>query len=170
MSAPPTVAELFKVAIQAERATEEMYRRLALMFRHVVPVARLIELYASEESGHAIWLDSLRRKVAAEKLAAPAIPTIYQDALNLSELPVSQKLEGIKTLEDAFNLIYEVEHGEINQVLNFLITTYYEDQKTELFLRDHLLEHIDRLQHELPEEYGTPEARLRVTAIQGGQS
>lgn len=164
MPASPTVADLFHVAIIAERTAEEMYRRLAKKFKHVAPFLRFMELYASEEAGHAVWLDSLLRKVLPEKLAAPAIPTLYSDALALSEIKVVEELDKVSTLEDAYTLIYELEHGELNQVLDFLITTYYEDTKTQVFLRELLRQHIERIEYDFPDEYGTSEARLRVAA------
>lgn len=160
-----TVEEIIQLAIEAERATEKLYRRLTRMFSHEVEIAQFIERFAAEESGHVIWLENLRRKLTPEKLAAPAIPLMYQDALRSSQLPVDEQLEKIRTLEDAYLLMVNVVNGEANQVLHALIQTYYEDETTRVFLQDHLRMHVERISAGFPPAYASREARVSVKAV-----
>jgi rubrerythrin len=160
-----TVDELIRLAVQAERATEKLYRRLTRRFTHVVEIAQFIERFAAEESGHVIWLENLRGILTPEKLAAPAIPLIYQDALRISQIPLEKRLAEVETLDDAYNLMVEVVNGEANQVLNALINTYYEDETTRDFLQEHLSQHMQRISSAFPPQYATPKARQKVKAV-----
>jgi rubrerythrin len=165
MTRSATVDELIRLAVQAERSTEILYRRLTRMFAHVVEIAQFIERYAAEESGHVIWLENLLGILSPEKLAAPAIPLIYQDALRISQNPLEKRLVEVETLDDVYNLMVEVANGEANQVLKALINTYYEDEKTRDFLQEHLSQHMQRISTKFPPQYATPKARQAVKAV-----
>jgi rubrerythrin len=167
MAASPSVDDLIQIAIQAERARAEFYRRLTRLFAHVTEIARFIERYAAEEASHVVWLETLRGKLTPEKLAAPAIPLMYQDALHVKQIQVEERLQAVETLDDAYHLIVEVVNGEANQLLSSLINTFYEDETTRVFLMDHLRQHIDRISQAFPEEFDTPEARKAVVAVRG---
>ena len=159
-----SVDELLALAIQSERATEDLYRRLRRMFSDVVEVAQFIERYASEEAGHVVWLENLRANLTPEKLAAPAVPLIFQDALRISRVSIDEKLDAVQTLDDAYHLILDVAKGEANQVLDALINTYYEDESTRDFLQDQLHQHMQRVSEAFPHQYASQAARLKVPA------
>jgi rubrerythrin len=165
MTASASVEELIQVAIEAQRATEELYRRLTQLFAHVPEVARFVDRYASEKAGHAVWLNSLRGKLSAEKLAAPAIPLIYQDAQRVAESSLRDDLDQIETLEDAYKLLVETVGGEANQVLEAIVNTYYEDEKTRIYLLGHLHQHLRRVETDFPDSFNTREARQTVKAV-----
>lgn len=165
MAGSPSVDDLIQVAIQAERATEELYRLLTKMFAHVAEVARFITGYAADETAHVVWLESLRGKLGPEKLAAPAIPLMHQEALRVSQAQVGKKLESVENLEDAYQLMVDIVHGEANQLLRSLINTYYEDESTRVFLLDHLRQHTERISKAFPAAYATRQARKSVKAI-----
>ena len=160
-----TVDELIQLVIQAQRATEMVYRQLVRMFTHVVEIAQFIERFAAEESGHIIWLQNLRSQLTSEKLAAPAIPLIYQDAMKIRQFPMEDRLQDIQTLEDAYHFIVDVVNGEANHVLGALINTYYEDEKTRAFLQDQLQRHMDRITDAFPPDYDNRNARLAIKAL-----
>lgn len=165
MAVSANVNELIDLAVQAERSTEALYRRLARLFAHLPEIARFIDRLAAEEAGHVVWLNNLRAKLTSEKLAAPAIPLIYQDAERVSQDSMADALDQIDTLEDAFQFLVEIVHGEANQVLEAIINTYYEDDTTRVFLLDHLRQHQWRVEHEFPAEYANRASRESVKAV-----
>jgi rubrerythrin len=165
LTASASVDQLIQIAIQAERATEQLYRQMKRLFVHVPDVARFIDRYAAEEAGHVVWLQNLRKRLSAEKLAAPAIPLIYQDAEQVSQGPMEEDLDRIETLEDAYQLLLGMVRGQANQVLEGIINTYYEEETTRSFLLDHLRQHQQRIETEFPDQYADLQARQAVRAM-----
>ncbi len=107
-----SVNQLFDMAIGAERAAEGVYRRLQAMFTPHPDVVRFWSDYAAAEDSHARWLEHIRGTLDAEQLAAPADPHTVHTAQELLRFPVEQALQGISTLDDAYQLASEMESGE----------------------------------------------------------
>ena len=93
-----TVAELFDLAIRAEKAAEEMYRGLEAKFAHYPEVASFWRQYAAEEAGHATWLERLRERLSQEELSAPADSRALENARVVLGFSVKGALEEIKNL------------------------------------------------------------------------
>ena len=160
-----TVGELFKLAIAAERAAEELYHRLAEKFDHRQKVADFWNKYAAEEAGHAKWLGQLRDRLSAEELSAPADPIKMQEARTALEFSVEQRLRGVQDLEEAYQLVNELENSETNAVFEFLINNFSADERTQMFLRSQLREHLARLAVEFPMKLGGRAWRQKIKAL-----
>ncbi|MDY7080096.1 MAG: hypothetical protein SXV54_24715 [Chloroflexota bacterium] len=166
MSNKTTMGELFELAITVEKAAEELYRGLEAKFVHHREVANFLGEYAAEEAGHAKQLESLRDTLSPEQLSAPADFQMPQDAHRILQSPVGKVLKGIKNLEEAYQLVHELEDSETNAILEFLITDFSMDRKAQYFLRVQLKEHIGRIMTEFPARFGDTASRLVVEALE----
>jgi len=160
-----TVAELFEMAIGAEKAAEELYHGLAAKFAHHPEVADFWKEYAAEEDGHAQWLERIRNGLSQDELAALADPTILQEARAALRVSVERELNQIQNLEDAYQLVGEIENAETNAVFDFLITHFSSDAKTQTFLRSQLKDHIAKLMVDFPTQFKGAEMRRMVKAL-----
>ncbi len=165
MSNTETTAELFKLAVAAEEAAEELYLGLKAKFAHQPDIADFWREYAKEEVGHACWLEAVRDKSSPEQLLAPADPSVLNDARKLLLFSPQHALEEISNLEDAYQLANELENSEINIVFEFIITHFSSDESSGSFLRDQLRDHIARLVTEFPARFTSAASRQAVKAL-----
>ena len=166
MSDQKSVGELFEMAIAAERAAEELYRRLGQMFAHHSQATAFWQRYAIEEAGHAKMLKYLRDRLTPEQLAQPAEASMLQKAHRTLELSIDNLLSKIKNLEDAYQLASELENSETNAVCEFLIDNFAADEKTQIFLRAQLRDHVGHLIADLPVQLRGVANRQAVKVIE----
>lgn len=166
MSNKATVAELFELAIAAEKAAEKLYRGLEAKFAHQQEVADFWGEYAAEEAGHAQWLKRIRDAASPEQLSAPADPFILRDARRVLQFSVEHRLERIKNLEDAYQLVNELENSETYAIFEFLITNFISDKKAYSFLRSQLDDHLAKLATEFPTQFKGAAMRREIEALE----
>ncbi len=145
MTGQATVAELFKLAIELEESTQELYRGFETKFSRHQKIADFWKQYAAEEAGHAKWLARLRDSLSAEELSAPADPSMIETARRMLKSSIKHRLADITNLEDAYELAHELENSETNAIFEFLIVHFSTDEATQDFLRSHLKDHIGKL-------------------------
>jgi hypothetical protein len=136
-----TVADLFALAIAAETSAAEFYRGLAAKFSEYGDVAEFWQRYVTDEISHARRLARLQGNLSVEQLAARAD-------------------DEVQTLEDAYELVNDLENSETNAVFEFLISSFPTDPDVLSFLRTQLTDHVDRLVTAFPERFRDPGARL----------
>ena len=119
-----TLADLFALAIAAEESAETLYRGLAIKFSRYADVADFWRQYAAEESGHALWLMRLRDRLDTEQLATPADPFALENVYRALHMSVETALAQIQNLEDAYQLVNDIESSETNAVFSFLVTNF----------------------------------------------
>ena len=164
MTDKATLAQLLDLAIAAERAAEALYRGLELKFSDYDEVATFWQEYAGEEVVHAEWLGRLRDSLSPEQLAATANPSVLEEATRALRVPVKKRLQGVHNLEDAYQLVHEMENSETNAVFDFLISNFAEDKKTQAFLRSQLQDHIGKLAIDFPSQFRLDEVRKQIKA------
>jgi hypothetical protein len=160
-----TVAQLFEMAIAAEKAAEELYHGLKSKFARHQEVADFWQEYADEEAMHANWLRQMRDSLTPEQLAQPADASILQSAHRAFQVSVEKALKGVKNLDDAYELVNDLENSETNAVFEFIIGCFGEDEKAQTFLRSQLRDHIGRLIADFPTQFRTATARRGVGAL-----
>ena len=166
MSDKATIAELFELAIGAEKAAETLYRGLEAKFAHHPKVADFWRAYAIEEAGHARWLKRLRDRASPEQLSAPADPNVQRGMHEVHEFSIEDALKGIKNLEDAYQLANELESAETNATFEFLITNFPSDERTQSFLRTQLKSHVGKIMIEFPVQFQPVAARRAIKALE----
>ncbi len=160
-----TVTELFDLAIAAEKAAEELYHKLEAMFAHHREVADFWSKYATEEAKHALWLKRIRDTSSPEQLSAPADPRVLQDARKILQFSIENRLQDIENLEDAYQLVIELENSETNAIFEFLVNHFASDDKTQCFLKSQLNEHIARLTTDFPTQFKSAANRRAVEVL-----
>ena len=164
MTNQATIAALVELSIRLEKSAAEIYRWLGSKFAHHQEVADFWKRYAAEEDMHAQWLERLRDRLDPGELSAPADPLMLNDARSLLQ-SLAGKLSGIKNLEDAYQLVNELENSETNAIFEFLITNFGTDKKTQNFLRSQLRDHIARLMIDFPTQFHNALARRNIEAL-----
>ncbi|HID63670.1 MAG TPA: hypothetical protein EYP49_13175 [Anaerolineae bacterium] len=165
MSNEATITELLELAIAAEKATEKLYRGLEAKFAHHQEVADFWGKYAAEEAGHVQWLERLRDTSNPKQLSAPADPIKLKDARKVLQFSVENTLKEVKNLEDAYQLVNDLENSETYAILEFLITNFSQEE-TRSFLRSQLNDHIAKLTTGFPTQFRSAIRRRAVEALE----
>ena len=166
MSNQVTVDELFDMAIKVEKATGEVYSRLQAKFAPHPDVVRFWRSYAAAEAGHARWLGRIREALNPGQLAAPADEQVAAAVHRLLMAPIERTLQGIETLEDAYQLANEIESGETNVVFDFLITHFASDAQAQSLIRSQLRDHVAKISTGFPARFRSSASRLSVKATE----
>ena len=162
---PVTVQEAFEIAIAAERAAASLFHGLDAKFADHENVAVVWQHYAQDEDQHAERLISIRSKVTTDQLAQQVDADTIALLQAVNEISVEKALRGVKDLEDAYQLVNEIESGETNAVFRFLLDNFEPDPQMRDFLRAQLNLHVARLENELPPSYRSRSARQAVKAL-----
>ncbi|MCX7855664.1 MAG: hypothetical protein N2556_06780, partial [Anaerolineae bacterium] len=92
------------------------------------------------------FLEEVRAHLTPEQLQAPANPDIMQKLRGCLKFSPQDTLQGIRDLNDAYHYAHDLEHSEINAVLEFIINEYHLDLALRARLVDHYLQtHVKRL-------------------------
>jgi hypothetical protein len=156
------VRQAFEVAMRAEKTAERLYQGLAEKFIEHAEIVAFCLQYAADEIKHAGWLLDLKIRLNEDQLAKP----VDADTLNLlqavSQFSLEQALSSVNDLEDAYQLIDEVENGETNAIFQFLMNNFESNAQIRMFLREQLAKHVARLATDLPAQYLETAARRAV--------
>lgn len=161
-----TIAQAFDVAISAERAAEMLFQGLAAKFAPYQDVAAFWKQYADEEVKHAEWLEGLKAKLTTEQLSSSVDAHTVGLLRAVTDFSVEKALGGVKDLEDAYQLVNEIENGETNAILQFLLDHFEADVPMHEFLRAQLNKHIARLSTDLPVPYKGVLSRKAIRALE----
>jgi rubrerythrin len=156
------VEKAFEVAIGAEKAAEELFLGLEAKFSHITEVSRLWKQYADDEAMHASWLENLQTKLGRKELSTLVDENTVQLMEFVAKISVEKALNKVHDLEDAYELVNEVENGETNAIFRFLIDNFEADEKMRDFLRGQLNEHVGRLTIDLPPQYQGAATRRKI--------
>ena len=141
-----TIDTLFALSIEAETAAREFYGGLLRLFGHNPRAARVWEEMRSDEEEHVRFLKEVRARLTPEQLQAPAEPEMMRGLRNVLKFSPQEVLRGIRDLNDAYHYAHELEHSEINTVLEFIIHEYHIDPALRARLVEKYLQaHVKRL-------------------------
>lgn len=159
-----TVARAFAISIGAENASEKMYQGLERKFADHEDIAAFWKQYATDEASHAKALESMLARLTPEQLSAPVDPQTVAALQVLASFSVEKALQRVKNLEDAHQLVSEVENGETNAIFEFLLM-FEQDEQMRDFLRTQLNKHITRLTDGIPARYKGILSRKAIQAL-----
>lgn len=156
-----TVEDLLAAAIAAERKALVFYEGLMHLFRHVPDVAALWRDMMQDEEEHLQILEEVSARLTPEQRCAPAdLETLYK-AIAAVRFSPERSLASIRDLNDAYEIVHDLEHGEINAVFAFILGEYVDDETRERMADAYLSIHLRRLQ-----ALGGVEWRQRVRALE----
>ena len=159
-----TVEEAFEAAIGAEKAAEEFFSGLKAKFSHDPDVSQLWLQYAEDEAMHAKWLEALKAKLGPDEISAFVDGHTVQLLEAVARISVEKALASVHDLEEAYELVNEIESGETNAIFRFLMDNFETDEKMRDFLRTQLNMHVARLTIDLPQQYRGAAARRKIKA------
>ena len=159
-----TVAQAFAIAIGAEKAAKMMYQGLEAKFANHADIAEFWQQYAGDEAKHAEALEGMLARLSAEQLAAPVDAQTVAALQTMAGFSVEKALLGGKNLEDAYQLVSEVENGETNAIFEFLLM-FEKDEHLRVFLRAQLNKHMKRLTDGIPARYQGILSRKAIQVI-----
>ena len=159
-----TVEDAFEAAIGAEKAAEEFFHGLEAKFSHNEQVSQLWKEYAEDEAMHAKWLETLKAKLSQDELTKFIDEHTVQLLESVARISIDKALESIHDLEDAYELVNEIENGETNAIFRFLLDNFETDEKMRDFLRKQLNEHVGKLTIDLPPQYRGAATRRKIKA------
>ncbi len=142
-----TIDTLFALSIGAEKAAREFYEGLLRLFGHNPRAAKVWEEMRSDEEEHIRFLEEVRARLTPEQLQEPADPEMIQRLRNaLRRFSPQGARQNIHDLNDAYNYAHELEHSEVNSVLEFIIRENHVDPALRARLVDMYLQvHVKRL-------------------------
>ncbi len=159
-----TLNDLFDLAVAAEETAAEFYRGLVKKFAHQPEIADFWQRYVLDEIEHALWLERLRRNLSSQQLAEPADPVMLDNARRASSVSVEKFLANIHDLNEAYEIVNDLENSETNAVFEFLISNFPYNQEVLLFLRSQLVEHTSRVVTGFPIRFRDPGIRRKIVA------
>ncbi len=140
----PTIADLFELSTALERQIQALYADWHTLFAASSKAASFWLGYSREEDFHANLLLNLSKQLTADQLAAPADPSIYESAMLTQQLVNGLNRE-VKTLDEALELATQIEHSEVNSILEFLVTHFSSKESTKAMVQSQLREHVGKL-------------------------
>jgi rubrerythrin len=116
------ISDLFALAITAENAAMNFYRGLSLIFSHVSPASLFWEDMMNDEALHARELRNIRERLTEDQLNMPADRTLIMKAEKELEVFSGKfNLSAISTLDDAYEIAYDLEYSEVNAVFQAIV-------------------------------------------------
>ena len=160
------ILQAFKVAIHAEHTAEKLYLGLEKKFAQRTEIASFWRKYAQEEAQHAKWLENLEANTTTDELASPVDQHTVALMKSVTQFPLDYALENVKDLEDAYQLVMELENGETNAIFQFLLNHFEPDARIRDFISAQLNRHIARLSNEFPSNYRSIIIRRNIKAAE----
>jgi rubrerythrin len=158
-----TIETLFELAITAEKAAQDFYLGLAEKFSHLSTVSDFWRDMGKDEVSHVKALREIRVSLTPDQLSAPVDPAIWWKAKEVSRFSVQNRLNSVKTLEDAYQSAHYLEYSEINTVFEFLLTEFTSSNKSREFIVSQLRDHVEKLA-EFSEASGDAVRRRSIVA------
>lgn len=141
-----TVDTLFSLAIAAETAARDFYHGLVRKFAHAPRAARVWQEMLAGEEEHIHLLEQIRSTLPSERLQASADADVIRKIHSALKFSPQRTLQKIHTLDDAYEVAYELEHSEVNSVVEFIVNEYVEPGLRLQMVNHYLTAHIKRLQ------------------------
>jgi rubrerythrin len=156
-----TAETLLELAITAEQKNMEFYQGLSKMFSHLPEVAYFWQGLAMEEIQHTQKLENIRNSLTSDQLSAPADKSIIEKAEKTIMFSVSDALNSIATLDDAYQTAHDLERSEVNTVFSFITNEFIPGDKQKEFILWQLENHTQKMV-KFPEIFGDSESRKKI--------
>jgi hypothetical protein len=157
-----TLRTLLELAIRLEAAAEAFYEGLAERFAHCPEVAAFWRVMAGDEVCHGSRLMEWGASVSVERLSRAVDAKMLRMGEKLLGTSVAERLDDVRSLDDAYQTAHELESSEINAIFRFFITEFGRDPRIISILMQDLDQHAERLMTEFPAAFATQADRARV--------
>ena len=114
-----------------------------------------------EEVQHSQELENIRNSLSPEQLSVPADPSTLEKAKRVLEFSVTDSLSSIATLDDAYEIVRDLERSEVNVVFTFIMSEFIPSEKQKEFVMWQLENHTQKIV-KFPEIYGDSSLRKKI--------
>jgi hypothetical protein len=162
--AAETISLLFEQAIICETLTRDFYQGLAKKFSHEKNISEFWTNMAEDEIEHIKILRDLQDFLTPLQQSTPVEHEMFQIALENSKIQVSDVLNMVKNLNDAYILAQLWESSEIYWVFEFLTEKFIPRTADGRFIRLHIITHKKKLVTFLY-AFGDAEVRKNISTL-----
>jgi rubrerythrin len=163
MSKVDSVEALLELAITAEQNNKKFYQGLSKKFFNMPSIAYFWQGMVMEEVQHTQELENIRNSLSPEQLSAPADPSTLEKAKRVLEFSVTDSLSSIATLDDAYEIVRDLEHSEVNVVFSFIMSEFIPSEKQKEFIMWQLENHTQKIV-KFSGIYGDSDSRKKIMA------
>lgn len=128
-----TWATLFELVIELEKAAADFYRGLAKNFSHVPKVSEFWREMQMEELRHVEIATNIRDSLTPSQLPDPADPSLLRKVRETLRLLDKDKVNFVRTLDDAYQMAHQLETSEAGMVLGLLKIRFTDFDKHKRF-------------------------------------
>ena len=159
------VDTLFALAVTAERQAGNYYGFLVKHFAGHTEVAAFWQKMQQEEESHQKLLESLQASLTYEQAQTPADPPVLEKARRVMDFWTQAKLRYVKNLDEAYELVKELEFFEINIVFTYLVETFLPSEERKQAILNALKKHQNHLT-DFDKNFGDARWRQSIPMIQ----
>lgn len=159
-----TQKDLLQEAIKLEKQAQDVYSRIACLFRYNQDICIIFNELAEDEKKHARILASLLGELSEATLNLPSpfqhsekIKSISQDFKHID-------IEEIKHLNDAYEIAHELEFSELNSIFLQIILLCSDDEDEHNFIKQEIIAHQKKI-FSLKTKFGNKLNRMAYPAI-----
>jgi len=165
--ATESVLLLFEHAIICETLTRDFYQGLAKKFCREQNIAGFWKNMAEDEMEHIKILEELMGLLTPVQQSAPVDHEMFQVALENSKIQISDVLNMVKDLNDAYILAQLWENSEIYRVFEYLTEKFIPSNADGRFIQLHIIAHKKKLVT-FSYAFGDAELRKNIRAMDEG--
>lgn len=159
MNETGTVKDLLVLSISAEESARAFYSELSKMFGFMPDISARWKELMNDEDLHKTSLEKILRQLSEEELSSPAPDILQKLRGTLSGNSLEDKLNSVKTLDDAYDIAYWLEYSEVNTAFEVILSRFVTSAERQGFVIDLIDEHVARLRG-----FGDAEWRQHIRA------
>ena len=148
-----TIELLLEYAIEVEYKAAHVYGTLSKLFPHVPGLDAFWQGMKEDELGHAKVLHDTRKLMTPEQLLQDPGRRIWKDMANVQLMLSEDLFANVNTLEDAYQLAYDLEFSEVNAIFQFLAVECIPSETLKGFIRSMIDDHLKKVS-EFSRTYG----------------
>lgn len=163
VSPKTTFEEIFKNAIEIEKATGQMYEKFAELFSDFPKIVDFWKGMNKDESDHAKWLSEIKESLSEEVLSSYADYELILKVHSTKRLLDKYSAKKIENLAEASELANEIESSEVNNLFRLLAHKFISSEDKRKFLLSEINEHQQKIM-DFPKSFGDRVLRREIKA------
>jgi hypothetical protein len=136
---------LFELAVRIEHQASLLYETFSKMFSHIPELDAFWRTMIDEESAHERLLQDAWDLLSPAQLRSPADEKMMRAATHVRLLFSADLKEKIQTLDDAYELMHNLEYSEMNAIFQFLTSKWISPSKQHDLIHGVIEKHLEYL-------------------------
>ncbi len=156
-----TLGGLFEVVLVYEAAACDLYLGLAEKFAAHPSISEFWKTMAAHEQSHIRTLRQAFESLSPQDIESSVNPKIVEKVRSLPDLSVEDILMSIDNLEDAYQLVSEIENSAASVRFIFLTQKLFDSKDHKRPIADSINQHLQSLMS-FPQTFGGAEIRRNI--------